>query len=219
MVVDPARSGALAPSTRLAVAAVVIMARYPSPGQVKTRLARRIGGEAAAVLYRAFLQDMATDLRSEAWDLVWAVTPPDADLRGVVGSAARQIAQRGSALAERMRNAYGDLFAAGYARVIMVGADAPHLGSQAVAEALAALETADVVLVPTRDGGYCLIALRAPCDLFTGIAMGGSEVCAQTAARAAACGLRVRFLDETFDVDEWADVLALRSLLAASQGG
>ncbi len=201
----------------MTAAVLVVMARQPRPGTVKTRLARRVGADAACALYRAFLADIAARLAppagAPAWRLLWAVTPADADLRSLVGAGATQVAQRGADLAARMRHVVADLFAGGAARLVMIGADAPHLEPATVTAAFAALDAADVVLTPTRDGGYCLIGLRAPHDLFTGVAMGTPAVLAQTRARADAEGLRVTLLPGTFDVDEWEDLLALRALI------
>ncbi|MDX2170377.1 MAG: TIGR04282 family arsenosugar biosynthesis glycosyltransferase [Deltaproteobacteria bacterium] len=192
---------------------LVVMARQPIPGTVKTRLAQSIGADAAAALYRAFLIDIAAGCASPAWSLVWAVTPIDADLTPIVGGAARQIVQRGDGLGERMQHAFADLFAAGARRVVMIGADAPHLGAACIAEAFAALATHDVVLAPTQDGGYCLIGLTAPRELFRGVAMGTDSVRAETLARAAALGLRVAQQAQTFDIDLPADLETLAVLL------
>jgi rSAM/selenodomain-associated transferase 1 len=199
----------------MAADAVVVMARYPTPGAVKTRLARQLGADATCALYRAFLADIQASLAGSAWELVWAVTPPQADLRAIVGAGARQIAQRGDDLAARMWHAFADLFAAGAARVVMIGADAPHLGAARVAAAFEALGDADAVFVPTRDGGYCLVGLAAPRDLFAGIAMGTATVFAETMARAHGLGLRTVVLPATFDVDEIDDVRELQGLIAS----
>jgi glycosyltransferase A (GT-A) superfamily protein (DUF2064 family) len=112
-----------------------------------------------------------------------------------------------------MRQVFGDLFARGARRVVMLGADAPQLGADAIAASFAALAVADVVLTPTRDGGYCLIGLRAAHDLFQAVDMGTGRVRAQTLARATALALTVIEQPATFDVDEWEDVLELRRLL------
>jgi len=197
----------------MAADALVVMARYPTPGAVKTRLARQLGAAPACALYRAFLVDMQALLAGGAWQLVWAVTPPEADLRAIVGAEARQLAQRGDDLAARMWHAFADLFAAGAARVVMLGADAPHLGAARVAAAFEALSAADAVFVPTHDGGYCLVGLAAPHDLFSGIAMGTATVFAETLARAHGLGLRTVVRPPTFDVDELDDVRALASLI------
>ena len=201
----------------MAADVLVVMARQPTPGTVKTRLARHLGAAAACALYRAFLADIATTCGSDAWSVVWAVTPPQADLRPIVGAGARQLAQRGVGLGARMRHAFADLFAAGAARVVMIGADAPHLGAARIGAAFAALATQDVVFAPTRDGGYCLVGLAAPHDVFSGVAMGSAAVFGETMARVAALRLRAGVQATTFDVDEPGDVETLRALLAAGR--
>jgi glycosyltransferase A (GT-A) superfamily protein (DUF2064 family) len=112
-----------------------------------------------------------------------------------------------------MASCFDDLFGGGAARVVMIGADVPHLGASAVAAVFAALDTADVVLTPTRDGGYCLVGQHRPHDLFRGIEMGTERVFAQTMERIAGLGLRASIQAETFDIDEWEDVVELRRLL------
>lgn len=194
---------------------VVVMARYPTPGAVKTRLARAIGARHACDLYAAFLRDLALRLRQDAWSLVWAVDPPSADLGEFVGADSRQMAQQGGDLAARMRHCFDQLFARGARRAVMLGADAPHVGADVVGAAFAALTSDDAVFVPTHDGGYCLIGLRAPHDLFSGVSMGGAEVFAQTQALLGARGLRWSALAATFDVDELDDLQRLDALVTS----
>jgi hypothetical protein len=189
---------------------LVIMARQPVAGAVKTRLAAHIGAAAAGAIYQAFLRDLALRFGAgAAWRLVWAVDPPGADLSPYLGVDAVQFGQRGAELGARMADGMARLLGDGAARVVMIGADVPHLPDAVLVEAFGALDAHDVVLVPTRDGGYCLIGLTAPHDLFTGIAMGRPDVLAETRARATALGLAVRVLEETFDVDELDDLREL----------
>lgn len=192
---------------------VAILAKRPAPGEVKTRLARALGDQTACALYAAFLRDLHAALRSGPWCLVWAVHPPGSDFAAVLGEEVDCIDQRGDDLGERMLACCGDLFAAGAERVVLLGADAPHLDAPAVAAAFAALEGADVVLRPTRDGGYCLVGLRRPHDLFRGVPMSSAETFARTRERGARLGLRLAVLAPTFDVDEAADLVDLAGLI------
>lgn len=197
------------------------MARYPRPGQVKTRLAADIGTDAACAFYTAFLRDIASNLSGGPWKLVWAVHPPGADLATVVPGVLEQIAQGGTNLAERMSNVFRLLFDRGTARVVMLGADAPHIGRDTVAAAFSALEDHDAAIVPTDDGGYCLIGLRAPsrrsspaaADLFTGIEMGTATVLRDTLARAERQGLKALQMPGTFDLDVLDDLRRLEVLV------
>lgn len=186
------------------------MARYPEPGKVKTRLAARVGAAAACRLYGAFLADIGRRLGGAQWECVWAVTPPGRRLDAAIVGPGRQIAQRGSDLAARMHACFVDLFAGGARRVVMIGADAPQIEPATVASAFGALAAgADVVLVPSRDGGYCLVGLGAPLDIFGGVDMGTERVLAQTRARCGELGLVLREMAEQFDVDELGDVESL----------
>lgn len=200
--------------------ALVIFARYPTPGQVKTRLGRVIGDEAAAALYRAFLADLAerftTAARHDSYDLWWASAPGHGSLAEVVGARARVVGQRGNSLADRLFHVCEDICAQGYQRVVIVGSDAPHLPAARVRESFAQLTTHEVVLGPADDGGYYLIGLHVqpePPDLFRGIAMSTATVLAETLERAHARELAVAQLAPLFDVDDAEDLTRLATAL------
>jgi rSAM/selenodomain-associated transferase 1 len=192
---------------------LVVMAKYPRPGQVKTRLASRFGVEAACRLYEAFLLDIASRFAGRAFALLWGVDPPRADLRKIVGAAADCIDQIGDDLGERMRHCFEQIFAEGARRVVMIGADVPHIPESTIESAFAALADHDVALAPSPDGGYCLVGLGRPVDLFTAIEMSTPRVFAETRALIEQRGLRLQLLPECFDVDELGDVDALARLI------
>ncbi len=195
---------------------VVVMAKHPVPGRVKTRLARAFGDAVACQLYRAFIGDLAARLAAWHRDVTWAVWPADAAFENVVPGA-RCIPQEGATLGERMSNASARLFAERASPVIVIGVDAPHAPLDAIADAGRALATgADVALGPATDGGYWLIGLATPRPgLFEGIAWSTPTVLGETLERAVSAGLCVHQVAATFDVDEPADVAELRALLAA----
>ncbi len=202
------------PSERRRDAALVVMARHPTPGRVKTRLARDIGADAACALHRAFLADIGMRFGSHSEvDLVWAYEPARADFGTVVGAHSRCFAQEGRDLGDRMHNAFRHLFVRGYRRVAMIGADVPHLRDDDLDTALQRLEDCDVVLGPSDDGGYYLVAMRAAHDIFQAVPMGTDQVLAATLARIEALKLSVHSLPPTFDIDEIDDLRRLRSLL------
>jgi len=192
---------------------LVVMAKYPTPGAVKTRLAQHVGAELASALYRAFLVDISARFTSTDWQLLWAVDPPGADLSAIVGTTAACIDQQGNDLGERMLHCFQTLFARGAHRVVMIGADAPHLSVSTLTAAFRALVQHDATFVPTRDGGYCLVGLRAVHDLFTGIPMGTDAVFWDTCQRAEALRLSVHVFEPYFDIDEPADIEMLTPLI------
>jgi rSAM/selenodomain-associated transferase 1 len=195
--------------------ALAIMARYPAAGAVKTRLARAIGAERACTLYRAFLHDLDERFIGGRRVVVWAYHPPDSDFEASMNPGARCLPQTGNGLGERMHNCFRRLYADGFDKVILIGTDAPHLRDQWLDEAEAALDGADVVLGPTDDGGYYLVAMRQPHDIFSGVAMSTAHVLADTVAKARAAKLTVRLLARTFDIDEGGDLRRLHALIEA----
>jgi rSAM/selenodomain-associated transferase 1 len=197
--------------------ALAIMARYPTAGAVKTRLACAIGAERACRLYRAFLHDLEARFTGGRRVVVWAFDPPDSDFAACLQVGARCVPQTGDGLGERMYNCFHRLCADGFDKVILIGVDTPHLRDEWLDEAEAALDSADVVLGPTDDGGYYLVAMRQPHDIFSGVAMGTAHVLADTLAKAHAAGLAVRLLARTFDIDEADDLSRLRALIAGDR--
>lgn len=193
--------------------ALVVMARYPRVGEGKTRLGKAIGAEPAHRLYCAFLQDIDARFAGGRRTLVWAVHPLETDFATVVGSAARCMPQRGRDLGERMWDCFRRLCGEGFERVIMIGADVPHVRAEWLDEAEEQLDTADIVLGPTDDGGYYLVAMRAPHDLFTDVPMSTDRVLAETVRRVEALGLSFHLLPRSFDIDERSDLVRLQRLV------
>jgi rSAM/selenodomain-associated transferase 1 len=192
---------------------LVVMAKYPRPGQVKTRLAQRFGAEAACRLYEAFLVDIARRFAGKPFALLWAVDPPRANLGKIVGAPAECVDQIGADLGQRMRHCFEQILAEGAQRVVMIGADVPHIPESTIDGAFTALTDHDVALAPSPDGGYCLVALRRPIDLFTPIEMSTPRVFSDTGALIERRGLRLQLLPECFDVDEPEDIDALACLI------
>ena len=193
--------------------ALVVFVKHPAPGAVKTRLGAAVGPEPAARLYRTLAERVleATTPRAGEYERLVFFDPPDAleEMRAWLPGV-RLLAQSAGDLGARMADAFARAFARGASRVAIVGTDAPGLSRQTVVDALAALDAADVVLGPSEDGGYYLLALRNPRpELFAGITWSTSTVAAETRARAAAAGLSVRELAPLRDVDTLEDLRAL----------
>ena len=112
-----------------------------------------------------------------------------------------------------MHAAFASAHREGCERCVLVGSDMPHLAGDTVAEAFERLADADLVLGPAEDGGYYLIAMRKPEDVFEGVAWSTRDVLAQTVERARSLGLRVSLLAPGFDVDDVEDLERLRAYL------
>lgn len=200
--------------------ALVVMARYPEVGKTKTRLARAIGDEEAVHLYQAFLIDLAQRFAGSAYDLHWAYTPAEIDYAAFLAALVPSLAhpmqcfpQQGTDLAARMLHAFQWTHERHFERTILIGSDSPHVNSRIIANAREALDEADVVLGPAEDGGYYLIAMRQPHDVFSAIPMSTGVVLQRTIELAISQGLRVCLLESLFDIDELPDLLRLGKLL------
>jgi uncharacterized protein len=200
--------------------ALVIMARYPEAGKTKTRLARSIGDEAVRELYQAFVTDLAQRFASTNFTVCWAYTPVSSDYRAFVRSLVAENAERmryvpqwGQDFGDRLHNAFRWTHEQGFKRTILIGSDSPQIGREVIDMAYRALDDADVVLGPADDGGYYLIAMREPYDVFSDIPMSTPIVLRMTIEAAQKQGLKVHLLQALFDVDELPDLLRLAKLL------
>ncbi len=187
--------------------AVLLFAKAPRPGRVKTRLAAEIGEAAAVAAYRAVGARVSSQVGARYPLTVW-YDPPDAleEMRDWLGDWVYR-PQRGADLGERLRHAFAAHFADGDAPVLAIGADAPDVRADTIAAAHAALATADVVLGPAVDGGYYLIGLaRDQPGVFAGVPWGGADVMRVTLHRCRRLGVRVRRLPVLRDLDTVADL-------------
>jgi uncharacterized protein len=213
----PAGPRAEAPSVALA-----IMAKFPAPGRVKTRLSPPLTPAEAADLALAFLLDKIAQVsRLPGVERFMAFTPPDAsaEFRTITGGTYGMIRQAGADLGERLSGVSERLLATVLPAAAIVGTDSPTLSDDCILEAVdvLAFSRADVVLGPAEDGGYYLIGLRRPSPfLFRDIAWGTPLVLRDTLARAETAGLRVHLLPAWYDVDTDTDLRRLARELAAT---
>jgi hypothetical protein len=192
-----------------------VAAKAPRAGLVKTRLARAIGDVAAVALYRAFLGDLAARFARAPFPVGWYVAPEDAwdELASLVGRPTPTgpvLFQGAGDWTARQRALFRDAARRGEARTVLVASDSPQLPLDVVAAAFDLLDRHEVVLGPTDDGGYYLIGMRGWRDVLAGVRMSTATVLDEILARAASAGLSVGLVEPTFDVDEAADLDALR---------
>jgi hypothetical protein len=210
---------------------VLVFARAPEPGRVKTRLAATVGGERAAAIYRELAEHTVNVARQVSDCRVVVCCDPPASIATIaawLGSGAEYRAQPGGDLGMRMAGTMRDALADGAQSVVLVGTDCPGLDAALIDAAFAAIgpgagaSPADVALGPARDGGYYLIAARQVHPaLFGGIPWSTSETLGATLSAAAAAGLRVSLLDARRDIDtieDWVAWCAERSKRVESDG-
>jgi hypothetical protein len=192
--------------------ALVVFAKAPRAGFVKTRLTPPFTPDEACALYAAMLADVLDTCAGAAprlgLELVLAVDPPDgcAALARQAPRAYRVIAQRGPDLASRLAWAMDEMAAGGIAPVLIRGSDSPALSPEVLRAALLALREHDLVVSPDRDGGYNLIGLARPARGLWAHAMSTPSVLADTLANARSLGLRAHVLAPGFDIDTAEDL-------------
>ena len=211
----------LRPSASPGQGIIVVFARQPRPGQVKTRLMPEFTPRQAADFYSAMLADVlaataefSAALGLEAW-LAVTPAPACAELARSAPTCFRVAPQRGAGLAERMAWAAAQAGAAGARKIVLRGSDSPLLDGTLVDSAMACLDENDAVLSPDQGGGYGLVGVRKPYAQMFDHAMGTTTVLRDTRARAESLGLRTALLESCFDIDRAAD---LERLAAAVRG-
>ena len=194
--------------------AVVLMAKAPVAGRVKTRLCPPLVPRESAALYACMLEDTAGEVSTLSRVRRYLfLDPPEAtdSLRGQPFSGFERIPQRGRDLGDRMRDAAVTAFRRGARRVVIVGADCPSLSAGTIRKAFLELSTgASVVFGPSQDGGYYLVGLSSPDErLFRGFRWSTAEVLRNAAARCRILSAPFSFLPPGRDVDTGEDLLAL----------
>jgi uncharacterized protein len=202
---------------------LVIMAKAPRPGAVKTRLAPSLSPEAVTAFYCCLLDDTLALARSLEAGVEIAIMCPDSDVdelarlagRQAAGKAARVVAQKGVGLAAGLTSVFAH-FAEGHRtnalqrRIIAFNSDSPHLPRSVLEDAFETLAAHDVVVGPTHDGGYYLVGAKASHPtLFAGDGMGTSSALESLLARARALELSVGFAAPFYDIDVAEDLSRL----------
>ena len=193
-------------------AVLIVFAKVPRPGEVKTRMCPPLSHLEAAELYASMLADVletsARAARRLGIDPVLALHPAalGRELAVDVPTPFRVVPQRGPHLSARMAWAVREAAAGGASRVLVRGSDSPALDEGAIAAALDALDRYDVVLRPDLDGGYNLVGLRRPTTAIFEHPMSTGQVLADTLARASRLGLAALVAAPGFDLDTIADL-------------
>lgn len=180
--------------------------KAPVPGTVKTRLAKRIGNDAACQAYRALVAHQLARIPS-AWRTVIFYSPDDAEheFRLWLGDDTQLIAQCAGDLGARQAAAVETLSQTD--PVCLIGADCPYLDPTALSGLARSLMANDIALIPATDGGYVAMAVRAGMAsatislLFSDIDWGTETVCRDVLKNAEKLGLRVALRSALEDVD------------------
>jgi rSAM/selenodomain-associated transferase 1 len=193
-------------------ATLVVMAKAPVPGRVKTRMTPPLRPEQAAVLARAALEDtLAAVGRSRLAGR--RVVALDGEPDGWLPDGFELVAQRGDGLAQRLIEAFDDIGGP----ALLIGMDTPQVTTGLLDAGLAALAGgADAVLGPATDGGYWAIGLARPDPrVFDGVPMSRPDTGAAQRARLVELGFETHYLPPLRDADTFEDA---RSVATAAPG-
>lgn len=195
-------------------AKILVFAKAPIPGLVKTRLIPALGEAGATSLYQAMVlhtleqASMCPDVSIELWCALDIHHPFISACAQKFPLTLRE--QKGDGLGERMHHAFQEVLCdSQYA--LLIGTDCPSLTNKDFSAALSVLQQKrDAVFVPAEDGGYTLIGLRkADMRLFKNVSWGSDQVMAETRARMQQLGLQWCELPEKCDVDRPEDLAFL----------
>jgi rSAM/selenodomain-associated transferase 1 len=196
---------------------LLVVAKQPAPGHTKTRLCPPLTHDQAASLYDCFLRDTLNVMRKVPnVRCVIGYLPEDAR------EYFRQLApdmgltcQHGTSLGERLDHLLTEALLGGSQQAVVMDSDSPTLPAAYLSQAFDELADADVVLGPTRDGGYYLIGMKQPRPrLLREVQMSTPRVLADTLVLASASGLTVSLLPSWYDVDTAEDLHRLEDEIA-----
>lgn len=200
---------------------LLLFARVPEPGRVKTRLTGLLTERGATDLYRAFLEDAArVYLQGGRWESVLCAEPDplDARLAALFSAAWRRQPQAPGDLGQKLFSAFEGEFRRGAPAAVAVGSDHPALPLRLVDAVFRELDAGrSAALVPAQDGGYCAIGLAAHApvvEVFRDIPWSTGAVLSRTLQRLEGAGVPHRVLESAYDVDRPEDVDRLRRDLA-----
>lgn len=191
---------------------LIIMAKAPRPGSVKTRLARSLSVQAVTELYRCLLNDTIamTQTLHQVEIAIMCPASEAEELSLALANTIRVVPQAGIGLAAALDSVFQQFAAVGRPGVIAFNSDSPHLAPSALETAFDVLETCDLVIGPTHDGGYYLVGARAPHPgLFTSDGMGTATALEALLVRASDLHLSVHVSDPFYDIDVAADLSQL----------
>jgi len=204
--------------------AVIIMTRYPEPGQVKTRLIPALGEEGACRLHQRMVEHTMATARNFSFVFsselfVFFYGGSEMLMKSWLGSDAWYLPQLAGDLGVKISAAFHAVFDRGFKTAILIGTDCPDIDNNILSESFSLLEKTEMVIGPAADGGYYLLGLKKRHDnLFKGIDWGSDQVLSQTLSVAGNAHIRVSCLQELADIDRPEDLMKIKGISTFSAG-
>ena len=184
--------------------------KTPRLGTVKTRMQPQLTPEQSLQLYRAMGRDLvAQHLQQGAYRMFISYWPADGleEMKAWLGKDGEYLLQTQGDLGKKMGDTFQERLSSGSEKVCIIGSDLPTIDTHLIERAFELLDSSDVVLGPTDDGGYYLIAMKAPNRIiFKDVAWSSEAVFDKTLENAAEGGLRIELLEQLSDIDSYTEV-------------
>ncbi|MEW6008144.1 MAG: TIGR04282 family arsenosugar biosynthesis glycosyltransferase [Candidatus Omnitrophota bacterium] len=197
---------------------LIIFAKEPKKGKVKTRLQEYLTNLKCLNLYKAFLRDtldLVKKVSCEYKILAYDSNDKTPTYLKKVAPNYMFYKQKGDDLGQRLYNAFRFANDNGASKIVIIGSDSPNLPPSSINEAFSLLGHCDLVLGPSLDGGYYLIGLKVTCfGLFKDIKWSSPTVFQETINRAKKLKLKVASLDKGYDIDDIKLLLRLQNDLS-----
>ena len=198
---------------------LIVFAKEPRRGEVKTRLSRYLSTEQCLNLYKAFIKDtlnIAKRFKCEGRILAFESAKGSPFYLNSVGRRFTFYKQKGKDLGEKMHDAFRYAYRKKYQKIVIIGSDSPTLPSAFIKDAFEALRYSEVVLGPSLDGGFYLIGLKKTCyAIFRGIKWSSRHVLTQVSKNLRNLNKNTAFLPEWYDVDDGIGLSYLKHELKA----
>jgi rSAM/selenodomain-associated transferase 1 len=193
--------------------ALLIFAKEPRPGKVKTRMTPPWSPAEASELSFCFLRDtLQAALKVQDADRYLFFTPVDAHsfFQKIVPEGFVLVPQQGKDFTERCAHSVQLAFDKGHSQIVQIGTDTPQIRTEHIEGAFDLLDEHDMGFGPTQDGGYYLLSLSQPSlGIYEEVVMGGKTVFKTMSANARRLGLKIKTLPEWVDADTHVDLLSL----------
>ncbi|MBU1679044.1 MAG: TIGR04282 family arsenosugar biosynthesis glycosyltransferase [Bacteroidetes bacterium] len=192
-------------------ASIMVFARYPVEGKVKTRLAFSIGQKYATEFYKIIAKKITEEIKSIRRSnkyIFYSKLSEKEQIMSWLGSKFFYALQEGISLGEKMQNAFQKVFSNGAEKAIIFGTDIPDLSAEIITKAVSALDQKDIVIGPAKDGGYYLLGMKkyTP-ELFDDIQFSTKTVMTETLDKINSMRLTFELLEELQDIDTENDLV------------
>lgn len=199
--------------------ALILMTRIPIPGKTKTRLMNILSPEECAQIHKCFLLDIFNSFEyiKNDLDIFLTYTPENSldIIKDLIPKHIKCFPQHGYNLGERMLNAINHILNKGYSKVVLMGSDIPQIYPNHIRNTFLALDSSDIAIGPTLDGGYYLIGMKKiHKDIFNNnLKWGNKSVFEETIDMCNKLNLKVELCEKYMDIDTKEDLVEFRKTL------